>query len=632
MIDVAGIPVIAGNMASLREHAMMIAVAGTGYIDTGERVHTTWQDLRPHYLAPEAGQLMAATGPVATVCRHVGTNLQQARDALTAYADTVETIQGELDALRTRAADVNSAITAAGDDWRSDHDLVDRSNAVIDAVSVQAVAFTEAQRACANALRALHGQPPLTVDNGDGVIDPATEFGYTLDQYQAAARADTDQGGGLPWGSVAEPDHPWYIDVATAPLRFVGGLGDAIVNTAIGAATLFGYDHATGQTTGATAGAAWTNLGKLVLAVGTYALPAAHVHDRLGTMPFLEPGEAGQILTDTGKALIAYDQWDDDPARAAGNAVGNIVLAVVGTKGAGAGLRGAGAALQLTRHGSLTARTGAAVTRAGEAIGRLPTLTDLAGNTWRHLHPPAAATPDAAPTRSESAGAMESRSRTPGPVLESMPNELQRGEAVMPSVAHDLALHTDGPDSVGRAATDPLLVQASGPPRNWQHLAQPSTQSSRPAIHHGSVPPAVADAFVDNKFPQLRDTNRGGRGTDAIAYHQNCTHCVVAVNNQLDGTWSQATPRPRLGDSMSDLKNSMPPMQGFRHGSWDSVIDQMANLGEGTRAIVYIARPNLTAHVFNAVHTSDGVIFLDGQTGGLARLEANVPIRLYVYK
>lgn len=399
MINLEGIPVIAGDMASLREHAMMIAVAGTGYIDTGERVHNTWQGLRPHYVAPEAGQLMAATGPVATVCRHVGRNLQQARDALVVYADTVEAIQGELGLLRTSATDVNTAIEAAGPEWRSDHDLVDRSNAVGDAITVQAAAFVDAQRACVNALRALHGQPALTADNGDGVIDPATEFGYTLDQFRAAAQADPDDGGGLPWGSVTERDYPWYIDVGSAPLRFVGGLGDAVVNTALGLGALFGYDHATGQTTGATAGTAWTNLGKLALAVGTYAVPGGFVRDQLGQTPFLEPGEANQILTDTGKALIAYDQWDDDPARAAGNAVGNIALAVFGTKGAGAGLRGAGLALQLSRHGSLTARTGAVVTRAGEAIGRIPTLTDIAGNAWRHLHNPRAdpiPTPDRA--------------------------------------------------------------------------------------------------------------------------------------------------------------------------------------------------------------------------------------------
>lgn len=389
MIDVEAFPVITGNMSALRGHAMMIAVAGTGYIDTGARVHTTWQTLRPHYTAPETGQLLAATGPVAAVSRQVGENLQQASDALTVYADTVETIQGELDALRARAGDVNASITAAGDDWRSDHDLVGRHNGVVDAVAAQAVAFEEAQRVCANALRALHGQAPLAADDGDGIIDPATEFGYSLDQYRAVAA----QGDGLPWGATADPDHPWYVDVVTAPGRFAAGLGDAVVNTAIGLGALVGYDHATGGWTGATAGAAWTNVGKLALAVTTYASPSGALHDRLGNMPFLEPGEAGQILTDTGKALIAYDQWDDDPARAAGTAVGNIALAVVGTKGAGAGLRGVGAALQLSRAGTVTARTGAVVTRAGEAIGRIPTLTEVAGNTWRRLHPPHTPTP-----------------------------------------------------------------------------------------------------------------------------------------------------------------------------------------------------------------------------------------------
>ncbi|WP_372457170.1 toxin glutamine deamidase domain-containing protein [Streptomyces purpurogeneiscleroticus] len=45
--------------------------------------------------------------------------------------------------------------------------------------------------------------------------------------------------------------------------------------------------------------------------------------------------------------------------------------------------------------------------------------------------------------------------------------------------------------------------------------------------------------------------------------------------------------------------------------------------GEGSRSVVYISRPG-SAHVFNAVNTRHGVVFLDGQSGTLGRLEQYV--------
>ncbi|PNG22558.1 toxin glutamine deamidase domain-containing protein [Streptomyces cahuitamycinicus] len=39
---------------------------------------------------------------------------------------------------------------------------------------------------------------------------------------------------------------------------------------------------------------------------------------------------------------------------------------------------------------------------------------------------------------------------------------------------------------------------------------------------------------------------------------------------------------------------------------------------------MYVSRPDGSAHVFNAVNTKHGVVFLDGQSGTLAILEKNV--------
>jgi hypothetical protein len=57
---------IDGDADALARHAESLVTIGGDFADTGERVHSTWQQLAPCYLAPEAGQLLAATGPAAS--------------------------------------------------------------------------------------------------------------------------------------------------------------------------------------------------------------------------------------------------------------------------------------------------------------------------------------------------------------------------------------------------------------------------------------------------------------------------------------------------------------------------------------------------------------------------------------
>ncbi|MEU0585073.1 toxin glutamine deamidase domain-containing protein [Streptomyces sp. NPDC006132] len=52
--------------------------------------------------------------------------------------------------------------------------------------------------------------------------------------------------------------------------------------------------------------------------------------------------------------------------------------------------------------------------------------------------------------------------------------------------------------------------------------------------------------------------------------------------------------------------------------------EQLGARGEGSRSAVYVSRPDGSAHVFNAVNTKHGVVFLDGQSGALGILEKNV--------
>ena len=51
-----------------------------------------------------------------------------------------------------------------------------------------------------------------------------------------------------------------------------------------------------------------------------------------------------------------------------------------------------------------------------------------------------------------------------------------------------------------------------------------------------------------------------------------------------------------------------------------------------SRSVPWLIDRGSTAHVFNVVHDSNGVVFLDGQTGRLANLEPGAKIKYMPYQ
>ncbi|MFJ3639009.1 putative T7SS-secreted protein [Streptomyces sp. NPDC090108] len=156
----------------------------------------------------------------------------------------------------------------------------------------------------------------------------------------------------------------------------------------------------------------------------------------------------------------------------------------------------------------------------------------------------------------------------------------------------------------------------------WSNLARPSTAASRRAIHYESVTPDEAAAFIDDQVPWIKDVNNTGMP----GYTQNCSHNVVAVARRLRGEEVSAAPR-EFPDHPSPealgLKN-VPKGNYIKAHTYDDVIRDLEMRGQGSESVVYISRPDGSAHVFNAVNTEHGVVFLDGQSGTLGRLEHGV--------
>lgn len=321
-----GIPVFTGDLALLDTKVSALAKDGAKVATAAADIHSSFGGLQAFYKAPEADQLFATTKPVADRGAALKSDLATITGALGTYSDDAYPLVEKLRQLK-RDAGAFLVKANADDEWREDGDLVEENNRRRDEIAETWVAFQAVERACYNKIISLvpHGTP-LGTDDGSG---RKGMYGYDAEALKQAK--------GLPWGDPVKESTPWY-HVHEHTWDFVKGFAvDGVWATVKGLGTLVGFDgwDAAKQ--------AWTGLGNLTTGV-ILTVAAPHVlwltpEDKL-------PGfarDARKAMTETGKALIAYDQWGENPARA-GGAVTFNVLTTVFTGGAGGGVSGAGKA------------------------------------------------------------------------------------------------------------------------------------------------------------------------------------------------------------------------------------------------------------------------------------------------
>ncbi|MEU4027383.1 hypothetical protein [Streptomyces anulatus] len=321
-----GIPVFTGDLALLDTKVSALAEDGAKVATAAGDIHSSFGGLQAFYKAPEADQLFATTKPVADRGAALKSDLATITGALGTYSDDAYPLVEKLRQLK-RDAGAFLVKANADDEWREDGDLVEENNRRRDEIAETWAAFQAVERACYNKIISLvpHGTPLTTGDGSGG----KGMYGYDAEALKQAK--------GLPWGDPVKESTPWY-HVHEHTWDFVKGFAvDGVWATVKGLGTLVGFDgwDAAKQ--------AWTGLGNLTTGV-ILTIAAPHVlwltpEDKL-------PGfarDARKAMTETGKALIAYDQWGENPARA-GGAVTFNVLTTVFTGGAGAGVSGAGKA------------------------------------------------------------------------------------------------------------------------------------------------------------------------------------------------------------------------------------------------------------------------------------------------
>lgn len=339
-VDPYGVPVFTGDLAVLDTKVTALVKDAAKIASTTGDVHSSFGGLHAFYKAPEADQLFATTKPVADRGAALKSDLTVVTGALGTYGDDAQPLVAKLERLRQEASAFLDRANA-DETWREDGDLVEENNRRRNEIAETWAAFQAVERACYNKIISMvPGGTPLKTDDGSG--------GKGMYGYDAEA---LKQAKGLPWGDPVKESTRWFQFYEHVWDFGKGFVVDGVWGTVKGLGTLVGTEgwDAAKQ--------AWTGLGNLTTGV-ILAVAAPHVlwltpEDRL-------PGfarDARNAMKETGKALIAYDQWDENPARA-GGAVTFNALTTIFTGGTGGAVSGAGKAAAAAKALSFANKAG----------------------------------------------------------------------------------------------------------------------------------------------------------------------------------------------------------------------------------------------------------------------------------
>ncbi|MFG2589188.1 hypothetical protein [Streptomyces sp. NPDC048438] len=338
-IPLEGIPVFTGNLATLDVKVTELTSAGTTIATATGDIHSSFGGLQAFYQAPEAEQLFATTKPVETSGQTLKSDLKTIAGALSTYSDEVHPLVEKLKEIKRDAGAFLVKINA-DDKWREDGDLIEENNRRRDEIAETLAAFQEAETACYNKIVALVCLLPLKTSDGS---DSPNQYGYDAETLKHAE--------GLPWGDPLVESTPGWQVWEHAWDFTKGFFVDGVWGTIKGLGTLVGFDgwDAAGQ---AWKGLAQLGTGLIVTAVAGPAYWMAKDEDLPSWLR-----DSRTAMKETGKALVAWDQWGENPSRAAGAVTFNVVTTVF-TGGTGGAVAGGGKAALAAKALSAAGKVG----------------------------------------------------------------------------------------------------------------------------------------------------------------------------------------------------------------------------------------------------------------------------------
>lgn len=381
------IPKFTGDLDQLDKDVSNIGTDATSLWDAGSRIDTAFNSLSAYYTAPEAENLFATTKPVATAGSELCDELETIASALAAYADEIRPLVKKFERLREEAGEFRAAI-AHDDKWTEDGDKVDENNHRRSEVNAAWAAFQAAERDCYAKIVSLIGGDPLKVDDRS---NKKGMYGYRAE--------DLDHAKGLPWGDPVDESIPWYRVDEYAWNAVKGFFVDGVWGAIRGLGTLIGVDGWD------VAGQAWKGLGQLLTGLTLMAVaPAAFWAAPDDVLPSWIR-DSRRAVKQTAKALVAWDEWEKNPSRAAGAVTFNV-LTTVFTGGAGTAAKSGGIARAISIAGNagrivdpmtyVAKAAGFGLTKVGDVMASLRAVTkgtyvELAGKTYEIVDQPLSA-------------------------------------------------------------------------------------------------------------------------------------------------------------------------------------------------------------------------------------------------
>ncbi|MGX5182711.1 hypothetical protein ACWKT5_07770 [Streptomyces avermitilis] len=341
MIKPEAIPQYTGDLALLETAYGDLKTDASHIRSTGKDVHSQFQGLAAYYTAPEAEQLFASTKPVADRADGFADDLEKVSGALSSYGTEIRPLVDKLKQLKIDATNFVSSVKD-DDDWEYDEDKIDKHNKIRDDVTATVAAFWAAERTCHNAITKLFGGTQMVAGDGS---DRKDQYGFNADDLKNAK---------LPWGDpMEEKHHVWEVGHWVKSFVWDGLIVDGVWGTIKGLGTLVGFGgwDAMGQ--------AWKGLAQLATGLAISSIPGASAlfwtlpDDKLPS--WLR--DSRTAMKETGKALVAWDEWGKNPGRAAGAVTFNV-LTTVFTGGAGGAAAGAGKAGAVAKVLSVAGKAG----------------------------------------------------------------------------------------------------------------------------------------------------------------------------------------------------------------------------------------------------------------------------------
>ncbi|MBZ4319709.1 hypothetical protein [Streptomyces huiliensis] len=533
-LDPANIPVFTGNLELLESYIGALRKDAARLRATGSDIHSRFQGLAAHYRAPEAKQLFATTLPVRERAHAFAAKLDKVAGALSEYAAEARPLARKLAALALEAETFMMSVEGDGR-WKHDTKKTNHHNRIRDDITTAKLAFEAAERRCASKITALVGGPRFTTDDG---THQKFMYGYDAKMLEHAK---------LPWGDPVEREYDWYEPQSLKSFAWDGVVIDGVWGTTKGLGTLIGVDGWDRM------GQAWAGLGKTAVGALMYGTGAFEIPDDYLPKFFEDSKRAAR---ETGKALIAYDEWGKDPKRAAGALTFNVLTAATGT---GAAAK-AGTAAKVLDAAGKAGRFIDPVTYAGKGAGFVlnKSLNKLSTSL---------------PKAGDLANAL--RDRTPG--MERLPDGTVRlpDASVLPGRAR--YLRPDGPlvDIRGREVrgqgsvrAEPAGAELQGAGRPGAHGEGTGTPSptSRPTPHQPSstgahLPPDREPVSVGagRAHADARHTQDVNAPRSTVSSHDRPAEGTQRTGRDTDSPLSARAHQSEHGTPHSGESHGQPP-------------------------------------------------------------------------